>query len=271
MEGRDWCACSAARLSGCLDHLQCLRPGYLVCSRGHSTHCSVSSLTGPPERVHRIFNAGGHWQVAAGPSQYAVLSQSRRARPIGRQLGRPRSRAIGPTLSYHRPAESPSSRWRKFIGRNLDWITPQQRPRPCALSLELTANIVIVALLLFLFSPPLSHSFSFSSSRCLLVFLLMSLSTSLSFLLSLTLSSISCSSTLLFPSFLSFFSISILYKSLSLSFFVAYVALFLRVLSLRKILIPAPRFAPWPLSLSCQSKNYSWFLVNIIIAKRDLI
>lgn len=67
VEGRDWCACLPARLSGCLDHLQCLRPGYLVCSRGHTTHCFVRSLTGPPERVHRIFNTGGHWQVAAGP------------------------------------------------------------------------------------------------------------------------------------------------------------------------------------------------------------
>lgn len=236
MEGRDWCACSAARLSGCLDHLQCLRPGYLVCSRGHSTHCSVSSLTGPPERVHRIFNAGGHWQVAAGPSQCAVLSRPRRARPIGRQLSGPRIRAIGAILPYHvyhdRPAESPSSRWRKFIGRNLDWITPQQRPRPCALSLELTANVVIVALLLFLF-PPLSHSFSFSSSRCLLVFLLMSLSTSLSFS-SLALSCLYRFFPPFFPSFLSFFSFGILYKTIlsllflwhmPLCFFVMYLIL----------------------------------------------
>lgn len=48
----------AACLPGCLDHLQCLRPGYLVCSRGHTAH--RCALTEPPERVHRIFNAGGH-------------------------------------------------------------------------------------------------------------------------------------------------------------------------------------------------------------------
>lgn len=101
----------------------------------------------------------------------------------------------------------------------------------------------------FSFSFPLpslfSHSFSFSSSRCLLV----SLSTSLS-LSSLAHSFfyVSRSSPLLFPSFLSFFSISILYKSLSV--FAAYVALFLHNASSSwKISIPASRFVPWPLSL----------------------
>lgn len=100
---------------------------------------------------------------------------------------------------------------------------------------------------------PLSHSFSFSSSRCLLVFLLMSSSTSLSLsLLALTLSSlyIAFFHFVLFPSFLSFFFISILYKSFSFLWHVSLCFLANVSYLCKKILIPAP----WPLSLSYQFK-----------------
>lgn len=124
----------AACLPACLDHLQCLRPGYLVCSRGHTAH--RCALTEPPWESSSYFQCWRSLTSGCGPGRTGVTGPANRvaacwaARPPHWPPPLPTT-GRGPL-----PAGSPSSRRRKFIGRNLDWITPQQRPRPCALSLQ---------------------------------------------------------------------------------------------------------------------------------------
>jgi len=90
-----------------------------------------------------------------GPNPVAVQLRACNG-PMGGRLGRPRESCDWPGILPITAAVTgtPSSSQMKFIGRNLDWITPRRRPRPYAVSLLPTVSDCRM----------LPSSFSFSSS-----------------------------------------------------------------------------------------------------------
>lgn len=66
----------AACLPACLDHLQCLRPGYLVCSRGHTAH--RCALTEPPWESSSYFQCWRSLTSGCGPGRTGVTGPANR-------------------------------------------------------------------------------------------------------------------------------------------------------------------------------------------------
>lgn len=97
----------AACLPGCLDHLQCLRPGYLVCSRGHTAH--RCALTESPPREFIVFSM----LEVTDKRRLRARAPASRAQPIAWPHAGPRVLAIGrsfaPPLAsdLYRPALLP--------------------------------------------------------------------------------------------------------------------------------------------------------------------